>query len=756
MGDYIDGVSIVLPACEEGDWVRSTVANFHADIPEAEIVVVDDASTDGCCDGLPEFVKIIRNEERKGVGGARNTGMDAASGDTFIVADAHVEVLEPGSLRTIVRLAKDRGAFAVPQFRSIPKPRKDGTPGAMKGPRWGGHFLFMRDQYLGWQYERKREEMEYPIEVPNGGCYAFTRAIRDKLGLWPTTAGLWGHNPVTKGLLCWYTDTPAILTCHAQIAHAYKAPHYVLKLEYQWQNACRTYSIVFAERTYRDYWKPILSRVLGEPYVDNMWEGTRAERAVFAESKRHNDVEFFAECLHAPVISYSGSVSAVPRVSVIVPCYNEGGMIKDTVESIRESNKFDHDIVVVDDASTDGCCKKLRREVDTPIAKNIQRWMHEQHELAARKKALAGNRKGCMVLRNETRQGVSGSRNAGCEAVKDYADILLFSDGHVIWEPDTVRRLAQTVIDTGGIVTSSFANWRERPADATKRIYGANLALRPKRGLGASYRRTEPDSDVSPVPHIIGSVYGMWQETLDAIGGWIHIDGGQWGCAEAFVTIAAYFQGIPLNVDKRCFVRHMLTDHAKSNLKGYIQRVHLLHELPFGAELYEAIFKPVIDDLGPLERDHRYERAAYAYSEAPWSKRIKSELDFMRDYLPEYLEQYEALSCGPTAEAQPVEETTVPKVKPSQLEFVPDSTWLEGFCCARAGFTILVDKAGTTYFMQEAYEGESTRVMSSSGISCCPFCGTPVADMQMRPPAVTLGVQTHMQHLQEQSDAKPH
>lgn len=185
-------VSIILPACNEGDWLRKTVANFHEDLPEAEIVAVDDASTDGCADGLPDFVRLIRNEQRKGVGGARNTGMDAACGETFIVADSHVEVIEPGSLRTIVDLAVSQGAFAVPQYRSIPAPTKDGSPPKQRGPRWGGHFLFMRDQYLGWQYEPKHEdEQEYPIEVPNGGCYAFTRALRNKLGLWPTTAGLW-------------------------------------------------------------------------------------------------------------------------------------------------------------------------------------------------------------------------------------------------------------------------------------------------------------------------------------------------------------------------------------------------------------------------------------------------------------------------------------------------------------------------------------------------------------------------------------
>jgi len=748
----IDGVGIILPAHQEGDWVRSTVASFHEDIPEAQIVVIDDASTDGCCDGLPDFVDILRNEVRKGVAGSRNRGLDFAAGDNFIVADAHCEVVQPGALRNLMRCAIDNDAFAVVQANSMDPARRR--------PKWGGEFLFMRDQYIGWRYGKRREaDMEYTTRVPNGGCYALTRKLRDKLGLWPTTAGLWGHNPVTKGLLCWMTETPVILTRHAQVAHAYKDPSYSFGLDSQWRNACRTYSIAFNEGTYFEYWAPILSTVLGREYVDAMWQETKPEREAFQMVKIKTDAEFFGECLQAPVKTYGKGVISVPRVSVIIPCHNEGVEIKATVESIRASNTFDHDIIVVDDASTDGCCDKLKREVDSPDPVNLWQWVNDQHELAARKKAVAGYKKGCMVLRNVERSGVSGARNAGCDAVKDFADIILTSDAAVRWEPDTARQLAQTVIDTDGLVASSFANWSEKPEDATKRVYGANLRLRTRRGLGAEYRRTEPEEDVSPVPHVIGSVYGMWRTDLERLGGWVHVDGGHWGCAEAFLTLGCYFNGIPMHVDKRCFVRHKTTDGGSVEASGYVKRVHLLHNAPFTLELYKRIFKPVIDELGPVNMDDAYNTAYVRCIASFWEHRVRSESDFIADYFPEFADDYMTWATDVADRREPWEppapESKPPKIKPTHVP-ISKNAWLEATCCNHGGATLLIDCEGMCHILLEAQEGTTARVISRSGVTFCPFCGKPIQDMTLRPPVITSAIQTQIQLLDEQRNATRH
>jgi glycosyltransferase involved in cell wall biosynthesis len=50
----------------------------------------------------------------------------------------------------------------------------------------------------------------------------------------------------------------------------------------------------------------------------------------------------------------------VPEISVVIPCYNEASTIEAILDAVRASEIRDKEIVVVDDASTDGTREKLR------------------------------------------------------------------------------------------------------------------------------------------------------------------------------------------------------------------------------------------------------------------------------------------------------------------------------------------------------------------------------------------------------------
>ena len=54
---------------------------------------------------------------------------------------------------------------------------------------------------------------------------------------------------------------------------------------------------------------------------------------------------------------------APPRISVVIPCYNEGATIEAVIERVRASSVAPVDIVVVDDASTDGTRELLRERI---------------------------------------------------------------------------------------------------------------------------------------------------------------------------------------------------------------------------------------------------------------------------------------------------------------------------------------------------------------------------------------------------------
>lgn len=85
-----------------------------------EIVAVDDASTDDSAEVLerwraahPEVaMTVVRNERNRGVSGARNAGIGAASGEIVAFTDSDCRV-EPGWLGSLVATFRDMGVGAV-------------------------------------------------------------------------------------------------------------------------------------------------------------------------------------------------------------------------------------------------------------------------------------------------------------------------------------------------------------------------------------------------------------------------------------------------------------------------------------------------------------------------------------------------------------------------------------------------------------------------------------------------------------------
>ena len=89
-------LSIVIPVYNVQEYLRGCVDSVLAnDCTDCEIILVDDGSTDGICPQLcdeiaaehPGLVRVIHQENR-GLGGARNTGLEAAQGDYLFFVDS--------------------------------------------------------------------------------------------------------------------------------------------------------------------------------------------------------------------------------------------------------------------------------------------------------------------------------------------------------------------------------------------------------------------------------------------------------------------------------------------------------------------------------------------------------------------------------------------------------------------------------------------------------------------------------------------
>ena len=83
---------VVIPCRNAASTVRDAVVSaFSQSEPPADVVVVDDASTDRSAEVAREAgARVIRNLERRNAGGARNAGLEATDGDlvAFLDADA--------------------------------------------------------------------------------------------------------------------------------------------------------------------------------------------------------------------------------------------------------------------------------------------------------------------------------------------------------------------------------------------------------------------------------------------------------------------------------------------------------------------------------------------------------------------------------------------------------------------------------------------------------------------------------------------
>ncbi len=105
--------SLVIPVYNVAEYLQKCMDSvLENDLTDCEILLIDDGSTDGICPKMcdefetqyPSLVRVI-HQENKGLGGARNTGLDAAKGDYILFLDSDDCLTNHciASLKTIVK-----------------------------------------------------------------------------------------------------------------------------------------------------------------------------------------------------------------------------------------------------------------------------------------------------------------------------------------------------------------------------------------------------------------------------------------------------------------------------------------------------------------------------------------------------------------------------------------------------------------------------------------------------------------------------
>lgn len=162
-------------------------AVLSQDYPDFEVIVVDNASTDGSADFVAEHypqVRLIRNERNLGFAAGNNIGLRAATGDVLLLLNQDT-VVQPGWLAALVSALEDERVgvagckILYPDGETIQH-----AGGRIEWPLGLAHHYGQGENDAG-QWDTPR-----PVEYVTGAAMAFRRDVLDRVGLldddfWP-------------------------------------------------------------------------------------------------------------------------------------------------------------------------------------------------------------------------------------------------------------------------------------------------------------------------------------------------------------------------------------------------------------------------------------------------------------------------------------------------------------------------------------------------------------------------------------------
>lgn len=166
-------ISIIIPNYNGADLLRKNLPKVLAVVGDAEIIIVDDASTDGSLRVLDSFkskIKVIKNERNLGFSSAVNKAVKEARGEMLILLNTDV-VPEKDFLSPLLSHFSDQNVFAV---------------GCMDKSTENGKII-LRGRGIGcWKrgfFVHARGEVDKINTLwVSGGSGAFRRSIWEKLG----------------------------------------------------------------------------------------------------------------------------------------------------------------------------------------------------------------------------------------------------------------------------------------------------------------------------------------------------------------------------------------------------------------------------------------------------------------------------------------------------------------------------------------------------------------------------------------------
>ena len=110
-------------------------------------------------------------------------------------------------------------------------------------------------------------------------------------------------------------------------------------------------------------------------------------------------------------------------ISIIVPVYNAGNYIRDTIRSVKAQTYTDWELILVDDLSKDNSVEIIEEEI---------RLLDEGRS------SFDANAPSIRLIRKEINEGAAKARNTGIDAAK--GRYIAFLDADDIWYPEKLEK----------------------------------------------------------------------------------------------------------------------------------------------------------------------------------------------------------------------------------------------------------------------------------------------------------------------------
>ena len=263
-----------------------------------QIIVVDDASEVPVASAM-SGVTLLRNDGPRGVSSSRRRGCEAASGEVFIVLDAHLSFADDW-LEALLDVIDERSVYCAASWDY-----------ELTAPRFfGANIRWEPSPWRGLTFEpRRAEPAEAIVDVPMvlGACYAVTRSGYDALGGFSPVFRLWGCDEQDLSLRAHLAGLSVRCATRARVGH----------LDGRSQNYLRPpeYVIHNVHALLRTLWEPPTTELLeaslpAPPRQVERWlqePAVQSWRATVQSTRVRTDIEVLTKVLPDGPFDVSGA-----------------------------------------------------------------------------------------------------------------------------------------------------------------------------------------------------------------------------------------------------------------------------------------------------------------------------------------------------------------------------------------------------------------------------------------------------------------